>query len=275
MRVASWKGRERPAEMSTETSERRPVIGITPSPSTDTFPHGTFERYALAKTYARAVEQAGGLPLVLVPVRDAISQVMQLVDGLLLSGGGDIRPSRYGDEEVHPETYGIDDERDEFELALVRAALERDLPVLCICRGIQVLNVALGGTLIQDIGDQHGRAIEHRQQRCGIAASEPSHEVEVVAGSLLHEVYGAGRVAVNSFHHQAVKALGRGLSVIGRAPDGIVEAVELRGHRFVLGVQWHPEMMFAEHEEHCAPFQALVEAARVYRSARVGAGAAR
>ncbi|MCM8749194.1 gamma-glutamyl-gamma-aminobutyrate hydrolase family protein [Thermomicrobiaceae bacterium CFH 74404] len=252
--------------MSEEVLARPPVIGITPSPSTDTFSHGTFERYALSTNYARAIEHAGGIPIVLVPQLDHLSHLVRILDGVLLSGGGDIRPSRYGDSTVHPETYGIHDLRDEFELALARSALELDLPLLCICRGIQVLNVALGGTLIQDIGDQVPTTIEHRQQRREIPSTEPSHEVEIVPGSLLHAIYGDTVIAVNSFHHQALREVASELRVVGRAPDGIVEAVELAGRRFVLGVQWHPEMMFEAHPEHLKPFRALVEAAEARRA---------
>lgn len=248
--------------MGKGATDRPPVIGITPSLSTDTFPHGTFERYALSTNYVRAVERAGGIPIILPPQVGHVADVLSLLDGLLLSGGGDIRPSRYGDTTVHPETYGIDDLRDEFELDLTRAALELDLPLLCICRGIQVLNVALGGTLIQDIGDQWETAIEHRQQRRGVPSSEPSHEVDIVAGSLLETVYGSRALAVNSFHHQALKRVAEGLRVVGQAPDGLVEGVECPGKRFVLGVQWHPEMMFEAHPEHLRPFRALVEAAQ-------------
>lgn len=260
--------------MSVTVTARPPVIGITPSPSTDTFSHGTFERYALAANYARAVECAGGIPIVLVPQLDHLPHLVSLLDGVVLSGGGDVRPSRYGDSTVHPETYGIHDLRDEFELALVRSALELDIPLLCICRGIQVLNVALGGTLIQDIGDQFSRALDHRQQRRGIPSSEPSHEVEVVPGSLLHAVYGGTVIAVNSFHHQALKEVAAELRVAGRAADGIVEAVEFPGQRFVLGVQWHPEMMFEAHPEHLEPFRALVEAARARQVELRGTGLA-
>jgi putative glutamine amidotransferase len=246
-----------------------PVIGITPNSSVESLLHGTFERYALAVDYVRAVEHAGGLAVILPLQVAQVRELISLVDGVLLSGGGDVRPSRYGDLTVHPATYGIDDRRDEFELALVRAALERDLPLLCICRGIQVLNVALGGTLMQDIADEWGERIEHRQQRCGVPASEPSHEVEVSEGSLLEAVYGAPVIAVNSFHHQAVKALAPGLQVVGRAPDGVIEGVVCPGKRFVLGVQCHPEVLFEAHPEHLQPFRALVEAAR---EARVGRG---
>lgn len=236
----------------------KPLIGITPSVLTDG-PGAT--RYAISASYTEAVEAAGGVPLVIPPQQGNADEILNALDGLLLSGGGDIRPERYGDRDYHPETYGIYDPRDELEIALVRGAIERDLPVLSICRGIQVLNVALGGSLIQDVADQHGAEIEHRQSKREIPASEPAHEVTVASGSLLEQVYGASRVQTNSFHHQALKDVSPELRAVGTAPDGIIEAVERPGSRWVLGLQWHPEMMFRAHDEHLRPFAALIAAA--------------
>jgi putative glutamine amidotransferase len=133
----------------------KPIIGITPSAQTDMLAHGTFRRYVLSSPYVRAVEAAGGIPLILPPQGGNVESLTQVIDGLLLSGGADINPVRYGESSIHPETYGIDDERDRFELDLFDAMLQREKPVFGICRGIQVINVALGGTLIQDIASQH------------------------------------------------------------------------------------------------------------------------
>lgn len=242
--------------------QMKPRIGITPSPAEDVFPHGTFYRNALSTNYSDAVEAAGGIPLILPPQQaDNVAAILDGLDGVLLSGGGDVRPSLYGDETTHEKTYGIHDLRDSFEVALAREAIARDMPVLCICRGIQVLNVALGGTLIQDVADQWGTGIQHRQSELGVAASEPSHTVAAEPGSLLARVYGTTEIAVNSFHHQALREIAPELVVVGRAPDGILESVERPGSRWVLGVQWHPEMMFRAHAEHLRPFAALVEAA--------------
>ena len=151
---------------------RKPIIGITPSPAEDVVPHGTITRYAMSSTY-EAVEAAGGVPFVIPPQTGNIAEIVAAIDGLLLSGGADMDPGLYGDEAVHERTYGVHPLRDELELALVKRAVAQDLPVLCICRGIQVLNVALGGTLIQDIPDQYPSDLEHSQHRVGIAASEP------------------------------------------------------------------------------------------------------
>jgi putative glutamine amidotransferase len=239
----------------------KPIIGIMPSPTDDAMPHGAFHRYAIANTYTTAVERAGGVPLVVPPQSGNISEILDVLDGLLLSGGGDIRPARFGDDQVHPTTYGIHDGRDELEIALVQEAIRRDMPVLCICRGIQVLNVALGGTLIQDVAEQFSNQLQHRQSELSIPKEDSSHSVYVEPGSLLAQVYGEATVHVNSFHHQGLKHIAADLRVSGRAGDGLVEAVEQPSCSWVLGVQWHPEMMYAAHVEHLRPFSSLVEAA--------------
>jgi len=239
-------------------SGRKPIIGITPSPMEDTQSHGTFNRYAIATTYTEAVEAAGGVPLMIPPQAGNISEIISVVDGLLISGGGDIRPDRYGDSEVHETTYGIHDGRDDLEIALVKEATGRDIPMLCICRGIQVLNVALGGTLIQDIADQYSTEIEHRQQESGIRKEDPSHTVTATPGSLLATTYGAEEIHVNSFHHQALRDIAPSLEINGVSPDEVVEGVSHPESSWILGVQWHPEMMFREHPEHLKPFEALV-----------------
>jgi putative glutamine amidotransferase len=244
-------------------TQRKPIIGITPSPMEDTQAHGTFNRYATATGYTEAIEAAGGVPLIIPPQQGNIDEIIGVVDGLLISGGGDIDPARYGDDEVHPTTYGIHYGRDELEINLARQAVERDIPMLCICRGIQVLNVALGGTLIQDIADQYSSNLQHRQQESGIPKEEPGHIVAVTPGSLLEKTYEASTIEVNSFHHQAIKELAPDLEINGVAPDETVEAVNHIGSTWILGVQWHPEMMFRAHPEHLKPFEALVaEAAR-------------
>jgi putative glutamine amidotransferase len=239
----------------------KPVIGITPSLMRDVQPHGVFERSLLSANYTNAVLAAGGIPVILPPQDDHASALLDRLDGLLLSGGADIDPTVYGDTEVHPTTYDISPLRDRFEFALLREALERDLPILCICRGIQVLNVGLGGTLYQDIADQYSREVLHRQQEAGIEAAEPGHSVAATEDGLLAEVYGANSIATNSFHHQAVKGVAPDLRVEARSDDGLVEAVSLPGRSFVLGVQWHPEMMFERHDEHLRPFERLVSVA--------------
>jgi putative glutamine amidotransferase len=239
----------------------KPVIGITASQlRSDT--QDDRERVSVPRNYVDAVIAAGGVPMILPSQEENDEFLLELVDGLLFTGGADIDPEVYGAEAIHPETYGVDAGRDRFELALVNLAVERELPFFCICRGIQVLNVALGGTLIQDIPDQYSREIQHRQQHSAIDASEASHAVTVREGSLLDATYGSHELSTNSFHHQSVKEVAPQLEIDARTPDGVIEAVSLPGHPFALGVQWHPEMMFEAHAEHLAPFRALVEKAR-------------
>ena len=246
---------------------RKPRIGITPTPSVDELPHGTFQRYTINAAYANAVVAGGGIPLVLPLQTTDPADLLDSLDGLLLSGGGDIDPRRFGADPLHPATYGISAERDQFELDLLRLALDRDTPVLCICRGIQVLNVALGGTLIQDVPTQHPAAspVQHRQQVDGIPANHPGHTVMLAEQSLLHELVGQTTLPVNSFHHQAIDRLAAGLEAIAHAPDGTIEAVVMPDRRFVLGVQWHPELMVPDHRPQMLLFRALVDEARMYR----------
>jgi putative glutamine amidotransferase len=238
----------------------KPVIGITASALRGDEGDGR-ERVMTPRNYVDAVIAAGGLPMILPSQDDNSESILELVDGLLFTGGADIDPAIYGDEDKHPETYGVDDRRDRFELGLVKLAVEREIPFFCICRGIQVLNVALGGTLIQDIPDQYSKDIQHRQHELGIAAAEPSHAVVVRDGSPLAEIYGSTELTTNSFHHQSVKSVAPALEVDARSTDGVVEAVSIATHPFAVGVQWHPEMMFASYAEHLAPFRALVEKA--------------
>lgn len=241
-----------------------PVIGITPSPSFDDLPHGSFRRYVLPDAYVQAVAAAGGTPLILPLLPDRVADDLQRVDGVLLSGGADVDPARYGDSDRHPATYGVDDERDAFELNLVLAALETDVPVLAICRGIQVLNVALGGTLIQDIPSlPSGGDIGHRQQEAGLTPEAIGHQVTLSPSWPLSSPPSAAMnsLGVNSFHHQAIDRLGNRLEAVAVAPDGLVEAVVVPDHPFALGVQWHPELMYHRHSVHREPFRALVAAA--------------
>jgi gamma-glutamyl-gamma-aminobutyrate hydrolase PuuD len=240
----------------------KPLIGITPSLGDASMPHGTFARYTLARTYTDAVSTAGGVPVIL-PLDGSPEEVVDRLDGLVLSGGGDIDPTHYGDAAIHPATYGISEERDAFEITVVVAALERDMPVLCICRGIQVLNVALGGTLLQHIPDDVPGEIGHRQQDRGLGRHDLGHTVRLAPGPhLLRSIVNTGTIEVNSFHHQAAGIVGSGLQRVATSDDGVIEALWLPAKRFVLGVQWHPEMIAGTQEDHAALFSAFVEATR-------------
>jgi putative glutamine amidotransferase len=211
--------------------------------------------------YEESVRRAGGEPILLDRAAHRPADVVQMVDGVLLAGGGDVLPSMYG-ETTHP-TFGAAEEgRDEYEIDLVRLALDQDLPLFAICRGIQVLNVARRGTLIQDIPSEVTRAEPHdiREPRVAIA-----HDVWVTSGSLLErlmrERVDDESVPVNSRHHQAVKNVGDGLVVSATAPDGVIEAVEDPSRRFCLGVQWHPENFYRT-GEFSPLFEAFVASAR-------------
>lgn len=221
--------------------------------------------HSLRQEYVRSVEQAGALPLILVPGRPVdAAELLDRFDGLLLSGGSDVDPALYG-ESPHPRLGRVIRERDEFEIALVREAFRRDLPILAICRGHQVLNVAMGGTLIQDIPSEVTGGGDHDPRR---ERWERAHDVQIVSDSRLREILDRDTVSVNSFHHQAVERLGKDLVVSARsAGDRIIEGVEAPGRRFIIGVQWHPEAFWDRKESgfQCL-FDALVEAATPARA---------
>ncbi|MGC4106525.1 MAG: gamma-glutamyl-gamma-aminobutyrate hydrolase family protein [Thermomicrobiales bacterium] len=239
---------------------RKPLIGITATPSDDTFDHGTFRRYALSNTYTNAVRAAGGVPIILPPGETDLQAILDSVDAIIFSGGSDLDPAIYGDTDVHETTYGIDPERDTYELALMELAYAQDKPFLGICRGIQTMNVALGGTLLQDVPSAIGPDIEHRQQALGKSTTDTSHTVNVTDGTVLADILGSTTVEANSYHHQAVGVPAPNVEVIATSGDGVIESIVAPDRHFALGVQWHPEMLAAGHEEHLALFRALVAA---------------
>lgn len=212
---------------------------------------------ALGLDYPRAMDQAGAVPLVIPPM--AVSDLEELLDhldGLLLSGGPDLHPSFY-DAVPHPCLGPTEPELDAFELELLRRADARGLPMLAICRGMQALNVARGGTLIQHLPDLAGGEVQHRQVAPGRVTT---HGVRLETGSQLAGVLGGDEAHVNSFHHQAIEELGRELRPVAWAPDGVIEAVEAADRRFCVGVQWHAESL-AGHDDHGRLFEAFVDAA--------------
>lgn len=221
--------------------ERRPVIGVT----LDSEPPGGYSRlpwYALRENYCDVVAAAGGVPVALPHEPDLAPAYLGLIDGLVVTGGAfDVDPALYGASQRHG-TVTLKERRTRFEWAITKGAIERDLPLLGICGGQQLLNVVLGGTLIQHIPDAVADALAHEQPN---PRTEPGHEVLVEPGTLLHRITGASRLAVNSAHHQAAERPGPGVVVSGRAPDGVVEAIEAPGRRFCLGVQWHPEYLIS------------------------------
>lgn len=237
-----------------------PLVGVTAATASDS--RGV-ERASLNLSYLCAIEAAGAVPLVLTPgmAREQLEAALGRCAGLVLTGGGDVAPERYG-QARHESIIGVSAARDTLEFAAIEAAERAGMPVLAICRGMQVLNVALGGSLVQDIPSMVEGALAHSVQE---PRHGPAHGVEVEAGSRLAGIVAGTRVEVNSRHHQAIERLGEGLVVTARAADGIIEAVEAPGRRFVVGVQWHPEDM-AGHpgigESADRLFAALVDAAR-------------
>ncbi len=231
----------------------RPLIGVTtsemrPSAMATTRRHGepAHPEMALGMTYLRTLDAAGAIPVVLPPVgTEHLGPLIERLDGICLSGGPDLDPIAYGAPDRHVELGPTEPSLDAFELELVKLALERGLPILAICRGAQALNVACGGTLHQHVPG-------HRQTAM---ATETTHAVTISARSRLHRIVGARTIAVNSFHHQAVDRVGRGLRVVARAEDGTIEGIE--GAGFTVGVQWHAETLAA----HVSLFAALVTAA--------------
>lgn len=234
----------------------RPLIGITTYVVPAKWSYWDQEAALVPSDYVRAVQVAGGRALLVPPAEDAIEETLDGLDGLIFSGGSDLDPELYG-QDAHPETVGLVPDRDAAELSLLKGALERDMPVLAICRGSQVLNVARGGDLVQHLPEVVGH--EEHKHTPGVFAD---HEVDLVAGSRVQGLLG-DRAPVKSHHHQGFGRIGEGLQEAARADDGTVEALEDPDRRFAVGVLWHPEA-----GEDFALFKALVDEAREYRSSR-------
>jgi putative glutamine amidotransferase len=229
----------------------RPLIGI----STYHRDGEARPRFHLPTAYVDAVRLGGGAPVLLPPGDSHPARLLDRLDGLVLAGGGDLHPEVTGGA-PHPASYAMCRERDDFEVALVGVALERELPLLAICRGTQVLNVALGGDLVGHLPDAVGEAVSHRSSQ-----EEPiRHGVELAADARLTEIYGSGALEVASWHHQAVSRPGRGLRPVAWAADGVIEALELEGAPWVLAVQWHPELDLHDGSPHRRLFEVFAGA---------------
>lgn len=240
-----------------------PIIGITSGSFCDNaqYPPGFFVR----RNYTDAIAAAGGLPLVVPPMpadqNDMLRTLYDRIDGLLLTGGGDIDPGNY-QEPRHETTDEIDPERDRLELQLIRWAREDSKPLLGICRGLQIVNVALGGVLYQDIPSQVATTIDHNASKAHAGWTHLAHDLHIEPDSDLAAVLGTTTLVTNSVHHQAIKLLASGLRPTGWSPDGLVEAIEGIGQDFLLGVQCHPEALFSATDPRWrALFSAFVEAA--------------
>lgn len=250
--------------MRRQPKRATPLIGITPDVrTTTTGPSGSKGEplIFLQERTVRATLDAGGIPVILpvTPSSTAIREILEHLDGILVSGGNfDIQPKLYGEESI--ERLGeVKEERTQFELELISLALKRDLPLLGVCGGAQAINVALGGSLYQDIATQIPDAIEHQQ---GSLKEQGGHPVKIHDGTKLKRIVGQDTMEVNTTHHQAVKKLGKGLMVNATAEDGIIEGIESNDHSFVLGVQWHPEFLTERHSGQRQIFAFLVAASR-------------
>jgi putative glutamine amidotransferase len=234
----------------------RPIIGITSYAQDARWGAWELPAALLPLSYVRSVEQAGGRPLLIPPIEDAVEETLDVLDGLVLSGGADIDPDHYGAAR-HRETTFTQPERDRAEMALLAGALERELPVLAICRGMQMLNVAHGGDLHQHLPELVGHE-GHRE----VPGAFSLHEVRLAPKSTVGRLLGK-RAVVHSSHHQALDRVGRAIEAVGWAADGSIEAIEDPAHRFAVGVLWHPE-----EGDDKRLFEALVEEARAYRRGR-------
>jgi len=238
----------------------KPLIGITGRKDTSARLHNS-SLHAVGETYVRAIQKAGATPIILPPVMtvEDCKVILERVDGLLFSGGEDISPNYYRQE---PKSWigGIDKERDESELALAKLALERQIPILGICRGHQILNIAVGGTLYQDLAAEVSGALDH-----AYAPARPMeqlvHAITISSGSKLAKILGNTDFMVNSVHHQAVRTIGSGMRIVAHAPDGIVEATELQDHPFCISVQWHPESLLKNDTTMLPLFKAFIASA--------------
>lgn len=236
-----------------------PIIGVTTGGRIENaFSSKLYDSFfSIPSLYIESVRRAGGIPILLPPdSADDLDAIVPRLDGLLVTGGVDINPKHYGGNQAHPHLTKHDVERDRSELDLIQAWLKTDKPMLCVCRGMQVLNVALGGTMHEHIPDIREKDI-HRSD----TGQWTVHEISVDESSLLAKVMGSSKVETYSGHHQAVNKLGQGLCVVAQAPDGIVEALSHEKHPWVLAVQWHPEKSAAEDPTQQALFNGLVEKA--------------
>jgi putative glutamine amidotransferase len=228
-----------------------PLIGLT------TYGRNGENRYTLPAEYVEAVRRAGGIPLLIAPGESRWPILVKTLDALILTGGGDIDPAVYGGR-PHETNYGVNVERDSLELDLGRWAMGSDLPTLGICRGAQILNVARGGSLIEHIPDEIGESVLHRAP-----PREPiPHPIRLKPGSRLAGILGREQFEAVSWHHQALRAVAKGFEVVGHAPDGTIEAIEMPSHPWLIAVQWHPELSAATDPLQQKLFDALVERAR-------------
>ena len=233
-----------------QESKVSPIIGIT------TYGANADDRYDLPVDYVEAVRKAGGVPLLLPPGESNIEEILNILHGLIFSGGGDIEPTLYNGSQ-HPEIDRVDVERDRFKIALARAAFETDIAVMGICRGSQLLAVASGGGLVEHLPDQYGDGIAHRRN----GGDSAQHPVKIEKGCRLEGIFEANEVNVISDHHQCYRTIPDIWNVVGYAPDGVAKALEHKAHRWALALLWHPERSTHDRAQ-MKLFESLVDAAR-------------
>ena len=239
----------RPQSAATMPRRQHPLIGLT------TYGRGADNRYTLPADYLDAVRRAGGVPVLIAPGEPHLEAILNLIDALILTGGGDIDPGRYNGK--RHETNYADQERDMHELELGRRAIDSGLPTLGICRGAQILNVVQGGKLIEHIPDELGEKVLHRAP-----PREPiMHSVRLKPGSRLADILGREQFDATSWHHQALRGAAAGFEAVAHAPDGTIEAIEMSSHRWLIAVQWHPELSAASDPLQQKLFDAIVEEA--------------
>jgi putative glutamine amidotransferase len=240
--------------------DMKPIIGITAQQQENLYD------YKLQPVYPEVVIQEGGLPL-MIPIvpSDQLDDILDLVDGVIMTGGWDIDPNLYG-EETMPETGQINFEMDEFDSSVIKNVLSRDMPFFGTCRGAQMLNVMTGGTLYQCIEKQLDEPLKHKQEH---GREHPVHHVEITGGEILPPLFPGGRTRVNSSHNQGIKTVGEGVEIAAQSPDGLVEAIEMSDKRFVLATQWHPENFALNgHEPSKSIIEGFIKAAAEYKKSK-------
>jgi len=231
----------------TQMTSKRPLIGLT------TYGAKENHEYSLPSQYIECVRRAGGIPVLLPPGENQIKELCKSLDGIILSGGGDIHVDHYKGK-THSQVYMVDEQRDETELAVMKIILEENIPALCICRGLQILNIFFGGTLHEHLPEFFGEKLLHRLP----PRETTRHNVEISQGSKLHSIVECRQMEIVSWHHQAVDKIPDELTITARSKDGVVEGLELDNHRFLVAVQWHPELSAAKDKLQQKLFNALI-----------------
>ena len=230
---------------------KKPPIALT------TYGRKETSDYSLPAKYVDSVRRAGGIPILLPAGGTDVEEICDRLDGIILTGGGDIHPAQYGGNS-HPLVYKVDEERDDSELYFTKIILEQNIPTLAICRGLQILNTFFGGTLYEHLSDTFGEAVLHRLPPRETA----KHSVDISPGSKLHGIVSTSQMEIVSWHHQAVKDIPKELTITARSKDGVIEGLELDSHRWLVAVQWHPELSASEDKLQQQLFDALIEVSK-------------